>query len=379
MAAKTEDLLKPNDIAGAIQTMTPSSLALQSNPGNVPETSSFLPAPSPSPTPAPTPTATPAPEDNRTVEQRLNGLLAGDSDYIKMARAAGLKTANARGLLNSSMAAGAAQGAAIERALPIAQADTDIAAQDRRLRVSTQAESDRLREAAGYDMERLRAQGGIDLARDAAQAKSAQDLARVQGTIQSALQAQGNTEQMQRMGVELSNQLTINAQQLTSDLTKIAAAGDEDIRRLVEAANQERVTLQQSIAAQDRQAMATAMVNIFQIEAQMRSALLGNDKISASERAAYEKTISGMGDPLRNYVNQLFSPPPTPATGLDPTGALGGTDGFGSGLGGSAYAETGGINPETASTQALVSLAQQGGLGGSTAQRILDERGVKWV
>jgi hypothetical protein len=32
----------------------------------------------------------------------------------------------------------------------------------------------------------------------------------------------------------------------------------------------------------------------------------------ASERAAYERAISGMGDPIRNYINLLYSPPPAP-------------------------------------------------------------------
>lgn len=57
------------------------------------------------------------------VEDRLKGLLDGNSDYLKQARTEGLQQANARGLLNTTMAARAAEGAAIERALPIAQQD----------------------------------------------------------------------------------------------------------------------------------------------------------------------------------------------------------------------------------------------------------------
>lgn len=419
MATKPDDALKPNGIAGTLQAMTPASLtSANDNSGRVTETTSFLPASPSSPAPAPNL----APEDNRTVEQRLNGLLASDSDYIKMAQAAGTRTAGRRGLVNSSIAAGAAHGAAIERALPIATADAQIAAQKslagqdaaaqmarlkesaasqmqqlqtqlaqadesqkreiqaqmERLTASTEAEAARLSQAAGYDMERLHAQAGIDLVRDAAQATNAQDLARVQGVIQSALQSQGNTEQIQRMGVDLSNQLAVTAAQLQNDLSKIAAAGNEDVRRLVEAANQERVTLQQSIAAQDRQQMAQSMVNIFQIEAQLRSALLGNDKISASERTAYERTISAMGDPVRNYVNQLFAPPPAPATGLDPTGSLDTVTTNNGGLLTYPTGETGG-NLDNSSDQAVVDLLNQGGIGGLTASRILESRGVNLV
>ncbi len=58
-----------------------------------------------------------------TVEERLANLLASDSRYIEQARQRAREQSNARGLLNSSMAAGAAESAAIEAALPIAQQD----------------------------------------------------------------------------------------------------------------------------------------------------------------------------------------------------------------------------------------------------------------
>lgn len=56
---------------------------------------------------------------------RLNSLLATDSPYIQMARTRAAQTANSRGLLNSSIAAGAGESAAIERAAPLAQSDAE--------------------------------------------------------------------------------------------------------------------------------------------------------------------------------------------------------------------------------------------------------------
>lgn len=58
-----------------------------------------------------------------TVEGRLEGLLSKDSDYMKRAATRASQISNRRGLLNTSMAVGAAQGAAIDAALPIAQQD----------------------------------------------------------------------------------------------------------------------------------------------------------------------------------------------------------------------------------------------------------------
>lgn len=60
---------------------------------------------------------------NETVQSQLDALLRGDSNYITRARNSASATAAGRGLLNSSMAAGAGEAAAIDAALPIAQQD----------------------------------------------------------------------------------------------------------------------------------------------------------------------------------------------------------------------------------------------------------------
>lgn len=61
------------------------------------------------------------PED--TVAWQMNNLLDEQSPYITQAKQQGKELAASRGLLNSSMAAGSSQRAAIESALPIAQQD----------------------------------------------------------------------------------------------------------------------------------------------------------------------------------------------------------------------------------------------------------------
>lgn len=68
------------------------------------------------------------PEDDSVIP-RLNGLLASDSTYMQTARAAGTRTASRRGLLNSSIAAGAAESAAIAAGAPLASQDAQQIAQ----------------------------------------------------------------------------------------------------------------------------------------------------------------------------------------------------------------------------------------------------------
>jgi hypothetical protein len=59
----------------------------------------------------------------QTTAGQLAGLLATDNPVMQQARAGAMQTANQRGLLNSSIAAGAGENAVIQSALPIAQSD----------------------------------------------------------------------------------------------------------------------------------------------------------------------------------------------------------------------------------------------------------------
>lgn len=62
-------------------------------------------------------------QNTDTVAGQLRGLLSQDSPFITRARTSAAQAANARGLSNSSMAAGAGEAAAIDAATPIAAAD----------------------------------------------------------------------------------------------------------------------------------------------------------------------------------------------------------------------------------------------------------------
>jgi hypothetical protein len=64
-------------------------------------------------------------QDKSTVAGQLNSLLAADSPYLSENRRQAQEAAGKRGLLNSSIAAGAGQRAAIQSALPIAQQDAE--------------------------------------------------------------------------------------------------------------------------------------------------------------------------------------------------------------------------------------------------------------
>lgn len=64
-------------------------------------------------------------QQNELAQYHLNNMLASNSDYIKRAKTEGAQYAQSRGILNTTMGAGAAHGAAIDRAAPIATNDAN--------------------------------------------------------------------------------------------------------------------------------------------------------------------------------------------------------------------------------------------------------------
>jgi hypothetical protein len=103
--------------------------------------------------PASTPARTlPALQRRRALRTLLtNSLLSQDSDLMKQARTTGLKEANARGVLNSSIGIGAAQNEAIKAALPLAAAAGRSERASNQQRYDLSAQMDRLRAQAGFE------------------------------------------------------------------------------------------------------------------------------------------------------------------------------------------------------------------------------------
>lgn len=74
-----------------------------------------------------------------TVQGQLDSMLNSGSPLMKRAETFGKQQANKRGLLNSSMAAGAAQGSMIDAAMPVAQQDASALQDLNKLQASSAA------------------------------------------------------------------------------------------------------------------------------------------------------------------------------------------------------------------------------------------------
>jgi hypothetical protein len=212
---------------------------------------------------------------------------------------------------------------------PIAQQEAQQAANSNSQRYDLAAQMDRLRAQAGFNSQAaaenyslytsaLNTQGYAYQAQQqqnqqqfekdmaAVQQGNAVDLANLNATLQSKLQAQGNTEQLQRMSADFANQLGLQSNAATNAINQIKAQGDVQLNLQANQFQEAMKELTLSLNEQNSVAMANAAVNLFNAEAGLRSALLSNDNIPAAERAGYEQQISALTAPTRNYISAVL-------------------------------------------------------------------------
>lgn len=197
------------------------------------------------------------------VENRVAGIIAKNSPLMKQAQTAAAKSMNARGLLNSSMAIGAAQDATIRTALPIAQQDAQTSFQGKL--ANQQAGNAALSQTAQAQTEGALQQHQGIISKELQQMQGGQQLEQIekQGEIQKLLQelqGQQSMEQLLARG-DLDQRLQgIIGQQR---LAEIAASGD--VQKLIQEL-QGQQQLQQIAAQGDQQRTTQQMIQEHQVQ-----------------------------------------------------------------------------------------------------------------
>jgi hypothetical protein len=111
------DIAQPSTKPATVSTPAPNSTpAAVSTPAAAPATSSYTPSQIAETKPWTV-------DSSQTVSGNVDKLIAQDGPQMQSARTAALQAMNSRGLVNSSMAVGAAQKAVIDTATPIAASD----------------------------------------------------------------------------------------------------------------------------------------------------------------------------------------------------------------------------------------------------------------
>ena len=129
---------------------------------------------------------------DQTVSGQLDSLLSQDSPLMQRARYQGMATANRRGLLNSSLAAGTAQAAMIDAALPIAQQDAQTYYEQSRANqnVTNEFKSNNLNYLQGAEQSALDRAYDLDQTEYKTNAELAKAMAETRLTQSSGLYAQ---------------------------------------------------------------------------------------------------------------------------------------------------------------------------------------------
>lgn len=195
--------------------------------------------------------------EEETASGRLNKITSQESPLIKRARQQGLTLANNRGLINSSIAAGAAEGAMVDRATPLAQQDAALFQQQR---LTNQADTNRAREVStGRE---------TDVSQFNAQQKNERD--RLQAQLETAV-SQGNAE--------LANQVRIRQAELDTQINSQNA----------EAANRLREQVLQQNADLNKQFLAnTGALDLANIEGRYQQLISSNQSASNLYNAFFQ-------------------------------------------------------------------------------------------
>lgn len=208
-----------------------------------------------------------------TVAEKVTGMMSASNPYMEQAKSAGTEYANSRGLLNSSIAAGASQKAAYDAVLPIATADANIAAQKD---ISAQ----------GY--------------------KQTGDLQG--GQIASTEKISG-----QQIGAQKENAVLQSDTQKSIASMNVASA---DKQQLLALSSQERIAGSQqgtqleianmNVSANKQDKAQAAAVSYANIYGGMVNAINGNKDIPADARAAYLSNAKVLYDNGLNLVQQTY-------------------------------------------------------------------------
>lgn len=268
------------------------------------------------------------PYGSTSVEKRVTDIASKDSALNQMAATEATKVMNRRGMLNSSMAIGAAQDAVLKSAVPIASQDAAQAFQgqenslDRTLQTGLQskqiASTEKMQGIDIASKEKLTlaqiastegmaaAQRALDdkmqkASIDAATQSQLRDIASKEGMasadreLQKYMQSQEITAEKDMQADELYQEAKIADWQLASS-EKISDA---------QIASSEKVAGWQ-LSADDRNAAAQLLTNMETLYQSSVDSIMANEYLDAEDRDAYLAAAKEMRDRQIDFVQQMY-------------------------------------------------------------------------
>lgn len=230
-----------------------------------------------------------------SVVKHLDGILAKDSPLMERARTRGFQIANSRGLLNSSISAGAAMGEMIDRATPIAQQEAS--------------------QGFGQNQQRREFEEGARERGFQASETAAERAQRLEEQRQSQEFTAGESaaDRAQRLE-EQSRDQTFTDQQNQREVR---------LRRQQAALDREQQTriANMNLDATERQNLSQTLSQMESLYASQYQSIMANTELNADQRTALIESIENTRRQRANLVEQVYDvritlpglPEPAPA------------------------------------------------------------------
>lgn len=278
------------------------------------------------------------PEDD-LVSPRLSGLLAESSPLMKQAQTLGKQQANRRGLLNSSIAVGAAQNEMIKAALPIASqeasqihqknlASMDIGSRERMQGRDIEAQKERLQMELGSQAalqaaelaaakERLGMTLSSEEQRQLADLNAAKERLGMQIQSEQQMQSAEHQAQMARLQAELGSaaalqeaQIAAEKERLGMELTSREQLALADLNAAKERLGMQIESEQQiaamNVASNDREKAAALTAAIQNAYLSSWQSIANNTDIPAAAREQYFTHLKTIFNSQMGLLEQLY-------------------------------------------------------------------------
>lgn len=248
-------------------------------------------------------------EQDDSVEGRVNAITKSGSPLMQQAAYQGQAAAKRRGLLNSSIAVGAAEDSVIKNALPIASQDASQAFQknltnqqfggQRQLQADSIANQQFMqgKDLAAQDA-RLAAEIGGQLALQTAKDAAEKERQGIALTAQEAAQVKDLNAAMERLNLQLGSAQTLQTQQITSQETQqqrdLAAKQDMLVQEL---GSREALQAAQSAAEKERLGLQLTAQEQAQVR-DLASAQTRLDQQLASQQALQTQELAARDEML---------------------------------------------------------------------------------
>jgi hypothetical protein len=249
----------------------------------------------------------------QTVQSQVQGIIASNSPLMQQAQTGALQQMNQRGLMNSSMAVGAAQDAVIRQALPIAQQDAQTYSRSGEFNANAANQMAQFNTGAENTARQFGASASnqASLANQAAQNTAAQFTAGASNQAALSNQAAQNTAAQFTAGAantasqQYAQSLNATVNKMMDQSMQIALA-NADANTKIELQNidaQTRKDLAATEAAYKNQMQASASANeIFQQVSKNIADLMANSDLEVDAKQA---AVTAQKNYLQSALNVL--------------------------------------------------------------------------